>query len=819
MNNLIQDLRYGLRMLLKKPGFTVVAIITLSLGIGANTAIFSVVNAVLLRPLPYQQPERLVAMWESNKRRLEGKGSMSYPNFYDVRAQNQSFERLASYYTNNVALTGIATPVNLRSAVVSADLFALLGNKPEQGRWFLPEEGKPGGSTGRAAIISHGLWQRQFSRDRNIIGRSIVLNGKPYNIVGVMPAGFQFPIEADPIELWVTSAIDGEKSDPKERAQDEQRGSHFLSAVGRLKPGVTIEQAQADVSLIADKLEKQYPDTNTQHGVLLVPYHNDLVADYRTALWIILGAVACVLLIACANVANLLLARATARYKEIAVRAALGANRWRVIRQLLTESLVLSLIGGVLGLLLAWWGTEALVRLIPADLPRLSEIGIDAPVFGFTLLMSAVTGVVFGLAPALQASKIELTEAMKEGGRAAGTGGGRARLRNSLVVAEIALAMVLLVSAGLLLKTFRKLQQVDLGFNTNHVLTASVEIPESRYPKPEQAATFYKSLVEKVRTLPGVESASAVIPQPLSGDTFIISFDVEGRNIPKGDQPSAHFRAVSTDYFSTMKIPVLSGRDFTERDDEKSPPVIIINEAFAQKHFPGENPIGKHLKPGISLEGPTQWREIVGVVKNVKHRQSLTRDYEPEYYFPHAQMPIGSMSLVIRTKNEPTGLAGVIQRAVNSLDKDVPVYRIKTLDQYLGTAVAQPKFNAMLLSLFAGLALLLTAVGLYGVMAYSVAQRTQEIGVRIALGAQTQDVMKMVLRHGLTLAVIGLLIGAGAALALTRLMAGLLYGVTPTDATTFLLIALMLTLVALLACYLPARRAAKVDPMVALRYE
>lgn len=819
MNTLIQDLRYGLRMLLTQPGFTLVAIITLALGIGANTAIFSVVNAVLLRPLPYQQPEKLVAVWETNKLRALSKGTMSYPNFYDVRARNQSFDQMASYYTTSAALTGIATPINLRSAVVSAELFSLLGNKPERGRWFLPEEGKPGSNTGRAVIISHALWQRQFSKDANIIGRSILLNGKPSNIVGVMPMGFQFPIEADPIEVWLTSAVDSEKPNPKEEATDEQRGAHFISAIGRLKPGVTVEQAQADVSLIAANLEKQYPDTNTSHGVRLISFHQDIVSDYRSALWIILGAVGCVLLIACVNVANLLLARATARYKEIAVRAALGANRWRVVRQLLTESLVLSLAGGILGLLLAWWGTEVLIRLIPEDVPRLSEIRIDRLVFGFTLVMSAVTGIVFGLVPALQASKVELTEAMKEGGRAAGTGGARGRLRNSLVVAEIAIAMVLLVSAGLLLKTFRKLQQVELGFNTDHVLTAVVEIPDARYPKPEQAAAFYKSLVEKVKTLPGVERVSAIVPQPLSGDSYSISFEVEGRNIPKGEQPSSHFRAISLDYFNTMKIPLVAGRDFTARDDEKSPPVIIVNETFAQKHFPGESPIGKHIKPGISVQGEPKWREIVGVVKSVKHRQPINRDYEPEYYVPHPQVPLGGMSLIIRTQNEPTGFAAAIQREVSSLDKDVPVYRIKTLDQYLGIAVAQPKFNAMLLALFAGLALLLTAVGLYGVMAYTVAQRTQEIGVRIALGAQTSDVMKMVLRQGVTLAAIGLFIGEIAAFALTRLMGTLLYGVSATDPLTFMVIGLLLTLVTLLACYLPARRAAKVDPMIALRHE
>ena len=816
MQTLIQDLRYGARMLLKKLGFTLIAVITLALGIGANTAIFSVINAVLLRPLPYAEPERLVAIWESNTQRPDSRNSIAYPNFFDWRAQSQSFERMASYHTNNMALTGVTTPVNLRGAVVSPDLFAVLGVKPRLGRWFVPEEEKPGI---RAAIINHSLWQRQFGGDPNIIGRALTLDGKPFNVVGVMPAGFQFPIEAETVEIWVTSSIDGEKTDPKEQAQNEQRGSHFLQAVGRLKPNIKIEQAQAEMSLIAGKLEQQYPDTNTRHGSRLIPFHDDLVRDYSEALWLILGAVGCVLLIACANVANLLLARATARYKEIAVRAALGADRWRVIRQLLTESLLLSLGGGLLGLLLAWWGTEALIRLIPEDVPRLAEIDLDRWVFGFTLLISVVTGVVFGLAPALQASKIELTEAMKEGSRGAGSGAGRARLRNALVVVEIAIALVVLIGAGLLLQTFHKLQQVDLGFDTSHTLTASVELPDARYPKPEQATAFYQTLLERVKDLPGVENASAITPLPLGGSTFVISFEVEGRNIPKGQLPSSHFRAITPDYFNVMRIPQISGRAFTNHDDEKSPGVVIINESFAKRHFPNENPIGKHLKPGISVTNETVWREIVGAVKDVKHNQSLSRDYEPEYYMPHAQIPLGSMSLVLRATNDPRSLAGAVQREVHALDKDIPVYRIKTLDQYLGVAVAKPKFNALLLALFAGLALLLTAIGLYGVMAYSVIQRTQEIGIRIALGAQAGNVLQMVLRQGLKLTALGLALGLAAAYALTRYMQSLLFGVKPTDLVTFVAIALLLIVVAVAACWIPARRATKVDPMVALRRE
>ncbi|HKQ93286.1 MAG TPA: ABC transporter permease [Blastocatellia bacterium] len=814
MQSLLQDLRYGARMLMKKPGFALIAVITLALGIGANTAIFSVVNAVLLRPLPYAEPERLVALWESNTQRPMSRNSISYPNFFDWRAQSQSFERMASYYTIPLDLTGIATPVNLRGATVSPDLFATLGVKPLLGRWFVAEEEKPGI---RAAIISHSLWQRQFDGDPNIVGRSLTLGGRPFNVVGVMPTGFQFPIEASPVEIWVTSSVDGEKADPKEPSQYENRGSQFLVAVGRLKPGVTLEQAQAEMNVIAGNLEKQYPDFNTRSGVRLIPYHNDLVYDYSEALWLILGAVGCVLLIACANVANLLLARATARYKEIAVRAALGASRRRVIRQLLTECLLLSLVGGLLGLLLAWWGTEALVKLIPEDMPRLAEINIDRWVFGFTLLISAVTGVVFGLAPALQASKIELTEAMKEGSR--GAVGGRGRLRSALVVAEIAIALVVLIGAGLLMQTFRRLQQVDLGFKAGNALTASVVLPLARYPKNEQITAFYQALLERVKALPGVEAVSAIAPLPLSGDMFRISFEVEGRNIPKGELPSSHFRSISLDYFSVMKIPLLAGRAFTERDNAIAPGVVIVNETFANRHFPNENPIGKHIKPGVSAEGEPVWREIVGVVKDVKHRQSLSRDYEPEYYVPHAQIPFNGMTLIMRTTNDARSLARSIQQEVQALDRDVPVYRIKTLDQYLGVAVAQPKFNALLLSLFAGLALLLTAIGLYGVMAYAVVQRAQEIGIRIALGAQAGDVLKMVLRQGLKLTTLGLAIGLAAAYALTRYMQSLLFGVKATDPSTFAAIALTLIAVALVACWVPARRATKVDPMIALRCE
>ena len=814
MQTFWQDIRYGMRMLFKNPGFTLTAILTLALGIGANTAIFSVVNAVLLRPLPYNEPERLVAIWESDTRKADVRGTYSYPNFFDLRSQNSSFEQVSMYYTSSIALTGIETPVNLNSIVTSADLFSILRATPQLGRTFTAEDEKPGGAL--SVVISHHLWQKHFGGDPTILERSIKLNDRLYTVVGVMPAGFQFPIEAQAPDLWVTSALDATKIDD-DPPQTENRGSHYMQVIGRLKPGVSLEQAQADVSAIGSRLEAQYPKENTYKGIKLYPFHGDLVNDYSEALWIILGAVGCVLLIACANVANLLLARATVRHKEIAIRAALGASRWQIIRQLLTESSLLALAGGALGLLLAWWGTEVLVTLIPEDLPRLSEISLDWWVLGFTFLISLLTGIVFGLAPALQATKIELTEALKESARA-GVSRRRLRLRNALVISEVAVAVVLLVGAGLLLQSFRKLQQVNLGFDSKNLMTAEVELPGARYPKPQQAAQFYKQLVERLQGIPGVVKASAVMPQPLSGNMYRTGVEFEGREYPQGEKPRTMFRTNSLDYIDTMKIGLVSGRDFTEHDTETSQMVALVNEAFVKAYFPDENPIGKRVKPGISMGGEPPWREIVGVVKDVKHL-TPKRDYDPELYVPHPQAAFGSMGLVIRTQGDPRAFAKAIQAEVSALDKDIPVYRVKTFDQYLGTAIAQPRFNALLLGMFGLLALLLTAIGLYGVMAYSVAQRTQEIGIRMALGAQVGDVLKMVLRQGLILTGIGLTAGLTGAFFLTQLLTKLLYGIGTTDPVTFVVTSVILTGVALLACLVPARRATKVDPMIALRYE
>ena len=819
MQTLIQDLRYGARMLLKKPGFTAVAIIAIALGIGANTAIFSVVNTVLLRPLPYNEPERLLAVWETDTRKADNKGSISYPNFFDWRERNQSFENVAVYRGAAFSMSGEGQPVQLSGEVVSAEMFDLLDVKPYLGRTFKREDERVGGATSsRAAIISYSLWQRQFAADPDVIGRTIMLERKPFEIVGIMPTGFQFPIQADPVEIWVTSAIDSQ-AEAGEKALKDKRGYRFLQGIARLKPGVSIQQAQADMNAIANAMEAEYPDDNFAAGVRLIPFHNDLVSDYSTALVLLFGAVGCVLLIACANVANLMLARTTARYKEIAVRAALGASRLRLIQQLLTESVLLSLMGGLLGLLLAWWGTEALLQLIPEDLPRLAEIRLDRWVLGFTFLLSLVTGVLFGVIPAIQGSKTDLNEAMKEGARG-NSGGHRARLRSILVIAEIAIALVLLIGASLLGQTFMKLQRVDLGFDSRNVLTATVELPDTQYPKPEQKIAFYQQLLEGVKMLPGVNSASGVMPLPISGSDASGSFQIEDRLAHQGEEPETDFCWINLNYFQTMKIAFVAGRDFRAQDSLKAPPVVIVNEALAKQHFPDENPVGKRLRLPISEGKDGLSVEIVGVVKDVKQRDSLSRATGSEIYISYAQMPFfNQMSLVVRTDTEPGSLAKAIQNEVASLDKELPLYEIKTLDQYISKAVSQPKFTALLFGVFAGVALLLSAVGIYGVMAYSVTQRTHEIGIRMALGAQTGDVLRMVLRQGITLALIGVSAGLLAALAITPLMSSLLYGVSATDTLTFAIVSSLLTAVALVACFVPARRATKTDPMVALRYE
>ncbi|HEX6729405.1 MAG TPA: ABC transporter permease [Pyrinomonadaceae bacterium] len=814
METLLQDIRFGLRMLIRSPSVSIVATIALALGIGANTAIFSVVNAVLLRPLPFNDSQSLFAVFETVLDRGLERGSHSYPNFFDLRSQNTVFERIACYHSSDHVMTGRGEPARLRGSVVSADLFPLLGTPPLLGRTFISEDDQPG-QTSRAVILSEQLFQKRFNADASILNQPITLDGNSYTVVGVMPRSFEFPIQNEPVDLWTTIAIDASGTSPV----TEQRGAHFLRAIARLKPGVTATQAQAEITTIAARLEQQYPDTNTRRGLRLEPSLNAIVGNVRPALLILLGAVSCVLLIACANVANLLLARAMGRHKEMAIRSALGAGRTRIIRQLLTESILLSVVGGAIGLLLAVWWSDLLIALGKEDIPRAVHVGIDWRVLGFTFAVSVLTGIIFGLFPALHSTKTELTESLKEGGRTSGAGSSRNRIRGALVVAEVAIAVVLLVAAGLLLQSLWRLQQVNPGLQPDNVLTFNVSLPDVRYSYDQQIQ-FFQDMRGRLSALPGVKSVSSVMPLPLSGDRFSISFKVDGRPVAPKDEPSADFYAIDTGYFQTMGIPLVKGRDFNQHDQRKSAPVVIVTESFARQFFPGEDPIGRRIEPGISTieNEDSPMREIVGVVGDVKHR-GLNVEPRASYYVPLTQIPFTQMAGVVKTTTEPKSLTSAVTKEIAAMDKDLPLFDVKTMDEYLATVVAAPRFNTTLLSIFATVALVLTIVGLYGVMSYSVAQRTNEIGIRLALGAQTSDVLKMVVKQGITLVVIGLSIGLLTAVVLMRVVSGLLFGVTARDPFTFAFVALLLATIALLACLVPAWHATRVDPMEALRCE
>ncbi len=814
MNTLLQDIRFGLRMLLKSPSVSIVATIALALGIGANTAIFSVVNAVLLRPLPFPDSDSLVALFETDLQRGLQRGTHSYPNFFDIRTQNTVLERVSTYRSGDYIMTGQGEPARLQGAVVTADLLPLLGVQPMLGRMFLPDEDKPS-ETGRVVILSQPLFQKRFSADPSILNQSITLNGVSYTVVGVMPAGFEFPIQNEPVELWTTIAGDASGKTPV----TTQRGAHFLRVIGRLKPGVTLEQAQADLTTIASRLEQQYPDTNTRRGLRVDSALSALVGDVRPTLFILLGAVACVLLIACANVANLLLARATSRHKEMAIRAAMGASRVRVIRQLLTESVLLSLLGGAVGLLLAVWWSDLLIALGKEDIPRAVQVGIDWRVLGFTLGVSLLTGVIFGLAPAFHSSKSELIDTLKEGGRGTSEGARRNKVRNLLVVTELAIAVVLLVSAGLLIQSLWRLQNVNSGLVPENVLTFNVGLPEIKY-NYEKQSQFFIDLKSRLESTPGVQSASSILPLPLSGDRFSITFEIEGRPMAPKDHPSGDFFSTGVGYFRAMGIPIIKGRDFDDRDRYGATPVVIITETLARQFFPNEDAIGKRIKPGINtIEGDkTTMREIIGVVGDVRNR-SLDTEPKPAYYVPQTQVPFDQMAMVVKTAGDPHSLISAATKQVGAMDQDIPVFAVKTMEEYLSASVATPRFSTTLLSIFAAVALVLTVVGLYGVMSYSVAQRTNEIGIRLALGAQSRDVLMMIVKQGSVLIILGLVIGLAGAFALTRLIASLLFGVTAKDPLTFGAVAVLLAAVALLACYVPAWRATKVDPMEALRCE
>jgi len=811
LDPLFQDARYGVRLLRRSPGFTAVAVTALALGIGANTAIFSVVDGVLLRPLPFPDSGRIVAVQPLQTQPAPSAAAGSYPDFFDWRAQSRSFSAMASRRGHGVTLTSLTPAVHLRGQMVSADFFSVLQAAPALGRGFVEDDDKPGA---RVVVLSHALWQSRFGSDPSIVGRAIGLDGRDHSVIGVMPAGFQFPVDEASADFWTSMAPDAEG----DRPWTSNRSLHVLDVVARLKPGVSLETARAEMNGIAARLARQYPDSNRDRGqARVLPELERVVGDVRTPLLVLLAAVGCVLLIACVNVANLLLARATARHRELALRAALGAGRVRVLRQLLTESLILALAGGAAGLLLAAAGRRALLALSPDRVPRLEQIGLDPRVLVFTSGVALLTGVLFGIAPALRLSRVDLAEALKEGGRGADGGPGHNRFRGMLVVGQTATAVVLLTGAGLLLASFQRLRNVDPGFLAAGVLTFDTSLPESRYPEDRQRR-FYDDLVASVRSRPDVRAASAIFPLPLGDSHVGISFEIAGRPVAPADEPTADYRQVGPGYFETMRIPLLAGRDFTERDDAQGPPVVIVNQALARAFFPGENAVGRRIKPGVARDGEARMREIVGVVGNVR-ALGLAAAASPEFYVPYAQLSIADMTVVARVDGETSPLAADVRRLVTSLDPGVPVFHVRTLPDYVLASLQQPRFNALLLSVFAGVALLLTGVGLYGVLAYAVAVRTREIVIRLALGARRADILAMIVRRGLSLALAGVAIGLAAALAVTRALRGLLYEIAPSDPAIFLGAAAVLATVALLASGIPAWRAARIDPMKALRSE
>jgi putative ABC transport system permease protein len=806
-----QDLGYGLRMLLKNPGFTIVAVIALALGIGANSAIFSVVNTVLLRPLPYQDPDRLVMVWEDNTKAGYPRDTPAAANYIDWRDQNQVFEGMAAIADMSFNLTGTGEPERIDGRRVSANLFPLLGVEPQIGRAFMPEEDQPGRN--RVVVMSHGLWQRRFGSDANITGKSLTLNGDSYTVVGVMPPHFQFPESDD--ELWVPLALTSQEA--------ANRGRHYLQVVARMKPGVTLEQAQTEMTTIAARLQQQYPDQNTDLSAAVTLLHEHVAGDIKPALLVLLGAVGFVLLIACANVANLLLARAAVRQKEISIRIALGASRLRLIRQFLTESILLAALGGVVGLLLSLWGVSLLKAFIPPTISQAAEVSIDGRVLIFTLLISLLTGLIFGLAPALQASRFNLNETLKEGGRDSAAGSRGNRIRDLLVIAEVAVSLILLIGAGLLINSFLRLRNVDPGFRTGKLLTMQVELPVQKYPDQARRSAFYTELISRIEALPGVNSAAVTnwIPLVRQGDS--IGFSIEGRPDPapgQGKRPTVVTRVTSPHYFQTMGIQLMQGRVFGEQDKVDSPAVAVINETMARRFWPGEDPVGKRITPGsLNSPDPDDWLTIIGVARDVRQFE-LVADPKPQMYISYMQAGFfAPRHLVLSTAVEPLSLASAVRKTIWEIDKDQPVSNIRTMEDVLSDSIARQRFSMLLLGIFAAVALVLAAVGIYGVMSYSVAQRTREIGIRMALGARRGDVLMLTVGGGLKLVLIGVALGLVAAFILTRVMSSLLFGVSATDPTTFIIISLVLVSVAMLASYIPARRATKVDPMVALRYE
>ncbi len=815
MEDFLLDIRFAARMLRKNPGFTGVAVLTLALGIGANTALFSVIDAVLLRSLPFHDPGRLVAVHSVDLKDANQGGEISYPAFLDWRSRTHSFEAMSVWSTMGFTYTGGDQPESIPGAMVSANLFSMLGVSPAVGPGFTLDEDNPG-SDQLAVILSYEFWQSHFGSDPSVLGRALTLDNQKFNVVGVMPPHFQFPVRRERVELWITIVRDLQGKS----AMAAQRDVSYLQVIARLKPGVEIPQAQSDVLLVQDQLNRQYPETRPR-GATINSESDQITGAMRPVLLILLGAVGFVLLIACANVASLLLARSTVRQREFTVRAALGASRWTIVRQLLTESLLLAAAGGVLGLLLAYWATGALVAMAPQGLARTSEIALDFRVLGFAFLVAIVTGVLFGLAPAIQASRFDLNRVLGANGRGSSAERGGVRLRSVLVASQLAIAFVLLTGAGLLLRSLNRLQHVDPGFRADHVLTFLLDVPSERHPRA-QRAIFVQQLLRATRALPGVKSASAVFGLPLSETQSVFTAaEIEGHPVPRSQRPRVAFRIIESDYFHTMGIPLLQGRTFTARDEQGGPPLAIINETFARQIFKGENPLGRRIKPSISFgdsdEAPL--REIVGVTADVKSG-SIGGKTLPEVYAPQTPTDfIGEMTIVVRTRNDPESLLPAMRSLVSSMDKDLPLRQVKTLDQYVRGSISAPRFDALLLGIFAALAFVLTTIGLYGVISYSVVQRTREMGIRIALGAQRGSISRMVVREGALLTLTG--IGAGVLLSLfaMQLIRGLLFGIGATDPATFVAVPVLLLAVALMASYVPARRATRVDPIVALRCE
>jgi len=803
MDTLLRDLRYSFTRLLKNPSFTLIAVLCLALSIGVNSVVFSAVYAIVLSPLPFENPDELVVVNSTNPQKNIGQVDVSMPDYLDFRDQSQAFRQLAAFDKFNYNLTGDAEPERLQGSRVTAELFPLLGVNPERGRYIQAGEDRPGAP--RVAVISHGLWQRRFGGDPQIINKTVSLDGEQYDVVGVMPATFQFPDKT--VELWAPLTLN---PDPA------LRGSRSLQVVGRVKPGVTVERAASDLSTVSARLQQQYPDTNAGWGVIVESLHERLVEAFKSGFFILVAAVIFVLLIACANVANLLLGQAAARQKEMALRAALGASRRRLIRQLLTESLLLAGFSGALGLLIAFWGNSLIISLLPASIPRVDQIGINRWVLVFTLAISVLTGIIFGLIPALSASKPDLNETLKEGGR--GSGSARQRARSLLVVVELALALMLLINAGLMIKSLLRLRDVKTGFNTSNVLTMQIALPRSKYAEEAQMNGFYQQLYDRVKGMPGAVSAGLTSSLPLAGSNVFVFFTAEGHENDGGSKTPARRLAVSPGYFRTMELQVVKGREFNEQDTANSPPVAMLNESLAKQLWPDGDAIGKRVKLGTA-EVDSPWMSVVGIVADSKQTWLNQRNAGLDIYMPFVQDPRRSMALVVRTRSDPTGLVSAVRNEVRGVDANQPVYNVRTMEQVAEESVAGQRIFARLLTLFATLALMLAVAGIYGVMSYSVNQRSHEIGVRMALGAKPRHVLRLIVGQGMLLVIVGVAIGLLLAYAVTRVMGSLLYGVSTTDAATFALISLLLSAVALLSCFIPARRATKVNPANILRYE